>query len=127
MINFHGPQDAPNQTLKQPLEGLLALFALGTIERELGDFTSDGFMNPQQCRWLKAHTRDLLDVIRPNAIGLVDAFDFSDFSLNSSLGKYDGDCYRDMYRRAQKEPRNQTIVGPAYEKGVKALMNKSFL
>jgi len=118
---------APNATLKTPLQHLLALFAIGTIERELGEFTSDGFLSTQQCRWLKLNSSNLLALIRPNAVALVDAFDFSDFSLNSSLGRYDGDCYRDMYRRAQKDPRNQTLVGPAYEIGVKPWLTKSYL
>jgi len=106
---------------------LLQLYALGTIERELGEFTSDGFVSPQQYRWIKTHTDRLLGVIRPDAVALVDSFDFSDFSLNSSLGKYDGDCYRDMYRRAQKDPRNQTLVGPAYEESIKPWIAKSRL
>jgi acyl-CoA oxidase len=36
--------------------------------------------------------------IRPNAVALVDAFDFSDTALNSSIGRYDGNVYEEMYR-----------------------------
>ena len=47
---------------------------------------------------------------RPDAVALTDAFAQSDYSLNSSLGRYDGDIYRDMYRRAQQEPLNSSQV-----------------
>ena len=36
----------------------------------------------------------LLEVIRPNAVGLVDAFHISDYVLCSALGRYDGDVYQ---------------------------------
>jgi len=51
----------------------------------------------------------------PNAVALTDAFQFGDYMLNSSLGRYDGDVYRDMYRRAQHEPLNKNQVPPGYE------------
>jgi len=126
--NFiEGVQSIQSETIKKPLIALLRLFGLGILERELGEFNFDGYFTSQQSRWLKSHPRHLFEEIRPNALALVDAFDFSDFELNSSLGRYDGDCYRDMYRRAQKEPRNQTIVGPAYHDFIKPWLQKSFL
>ena len=51
-----------------------------------------------------------MPVHRPDAIAITDAFDFGDYTLNSSLGRYDGDMYRDMYRRAQQEPLNSNEV-----------------
>ena len=36
----------------------------------------------------------LLGELRPEAVSLVDAFDWSDFELKSTLGRYDGDVYR---------------------------------
>lgn len=32
-------------------------------------------------------------VLQPDAIGLVDAFDFTDYDLNSALGCYDGKVF----------------------------------
>ena len=46
----------------------------------------------------------------PDAVAITDGFDFGDYTLNSSLGRYDGDMYRDMYRRAQQEPLNSSEV-----------------
>ena len=48
----------------------------------------------------------LLAEVRPNAVALVDAFKFPDYLLNSSLGSYDGNVYKDMTDRAAREPIN---------------------
>lgn len=52
----------------------------------------------------------LFDVMRPNAVALVDAFDFSDHSLESCLGRYDGQVYQALYDYAKMAPMNQTEV-----------------
>ena len=52
----------------------------------------------------------LLKQVRPEAVPLVDAFDFSDSMLNSALGRYDGDVYNHLFQWAQKAPRNKKKV-----------------
>ena len=69
-----------------------------------------GYMNAVQANLLRqqaradprlpytegAHTspiwqvRSLLAALRPEAVALVDAWDYSDYELNSALGRYDG-------------------------------------
>ena len=53
----------------------------------------DGYLSPQQAAWVRAGVRRLLGEVLPDAVGLVDAFGFSDYYLDSSLGLYDGDWY----------------------------------
>jgi len=50
----------------------------------------------------------LLAVIRPNAVALVDAFDFPDALLCSVLGRYDGQVYEHLYNWAARSPLNET-------------------
>lgn len=52
----------------------------------------------------------LLGEIRPNAVALVDAFDYSDHMLGSVLGRYDGNVYENLYKWAKESPLNQTEV-----------------
>ena len=52
----------------------------------------------------------LLPVIRPNAVALVDAFDFPDELLCSVLGRYDGQVYENLYDWAANSPLNKTSV-----------------
>ena len=47
---------------------------------------------------------------RPNAVGLVDAFDYSDHNLNSVLGRYDGNVYEHLMKWAESFPLNETEV-----------------
>merc|ERR1712178_505225 len=46
----------------------------------------------------------LLDRIRPDAVGLVDALGFDDEQLKSTLGRYDGN----VYEEAKLSPLNQS-------------------
>lgn len=47
---------------------------------------------------------------RPDAVALVDAFDWHDQTLNSALGRYDGNVYEKMYELAKKGPLNNQSV-----------------
>lgn len=53
---------------------------------------------------------DLLTKIRPNAVAIVDSFDFSDFELKSVLGRRDGNVYTALLEWAKKSPLNKTQV-----------------
>jgi len=49
----------------------------------------------------------MLGEVRKEAIGLADAWDISDHTLNSCLGRYDGNVYEALYSRAKLDPLNQ--------------------
>jgi len=45
----------------------------------------------------------------------VDAFDYSDFVLNSPLGRYDGNVYEALFKYAQKAALNdRQVIDPKY-------------
>lgn len=48
-------------------------------------------------------------LLRKDAVPLVDAFDFTDKSLNSALGSYDGQVYQRLYEWARKSPTNKQV------------------
>jgi len=104
------------------LRDLARLFGLYWMERELGDFLEDGFMLARHSRWVRSNVLKLLDVIRPNAVSLVDARDFSDFRLKSALGRFDGDVYPAIMEAARRDPLNQTEPGPGYKEHLKRLL-----
>ena len=54
--------------------------------------------------------KELLAQLRPNAVALVDAYDYRDQMLNSVLGRYDGQVYENMFEWARKSPLNRTEV-----------------
>lgn len=67
---------------------------------------------------------ELLTVTRPNAVALVDAFDFKDVTLGSVLGRYDGNVYENLFEWAKKSPLNKTEVHQSYYKHLKPLQSK---
>ncbi|KAL7580489.1 hypothetical protein ACA910_003621 [Epithemia clementina (nom. ined.)] len=104
------------------LSDLARLLALYWVEGDLGDFLEDGYVSPEQSQWIRAGVLQLLTVIRPNAVALVDARDFSDFRLKSALGRYDGNVYPAIMESAKRDPLNTAgDVGPGYAEHLKRL------
>ncbi len=67
-------------------------------------------MAPSQISLAREALYDLLKIVRKEAVPLVDAFDFSDRALCSTLGRYDGDVYRALLDWAKRAPRNKDKV-----------------
>ena len=66
---------------------------------------------------------ELCHVIRKDAVPLVDAFNLSDFVLNSPLGRHDGDVYTHYFAkvRARNPPSNPP---PYFESVIKPLVHR---
>lgn len=67
-------------------------------------------MTGSQITQVNQRVLELLAVIRPNAVALVDAFDYKDITLGSVLGRYDGNVYENLFEWAKKSPLNKTEV-----------------
>lgn len=104
------------------LMDLATLFGLYFIEKEAGDFLEGGYMTGEQVDMVRECTLDMMKKIRPNAVALVDANDFSDFRLKSVLGRYDGNVYPALLETSKKDPLNATEPGPGYEKHLRRLI-----
>ncbi|KAL1854717.1 hypothetical protein Plec18170_004808 [Paecilomyces lecythidis] len=96
------------------LHKLFRLYALHTLEQQAADFFTSGAVTTRQITLTRNKAvMKLLDEIRPHAVSLVDAWKFPDWVLDSSLGREDGDVYRDLFRRASQEnPVNDLIFDP---------------
>ncbi|XP_053565165.1 peroxisomal acyl-coenzyme A oxidase 1 isoform X1 [Bombina bombina] len=106
------------------LSSLCLLYALHGITRNTGDFLQTGLLSTSQIDQVQQRVKDLLAVIRPNAVALVDAFDHSDTQLGSVLGRYDGNVYENMFEWAKKSPLNKTEVHESFYKYLKPLQSK---
>jgi acyl-CoA oxidase len=77
-------------------------------------------MNSHQKRFY-----DLMKNIRLNAVCLVDAFDWSDSNLLSTLGVYDGNVYERLYDFARNSKFNQNnFEQNVFEKYLKPFSEK---
>ncbi|VDK82208.1 unnamed protein product [Cylicostephanus goldi] len=70
----------------------------------------DNYLTGQQLNYMKEDMYRLLSKLRPNAVSLVDAWDYSDHELRSVLGRRDGHVYENLYKWAQASELNRTQV-----------------
>jgi acyl-CoA oxidase len=109
----------------QVLQKIAALFAVYVIEKDIGQFTEDQFVSASQAKDLRKTLKKLLGDIREEAVSLADAFQVSDYSLNSALGDYDANPYETMLKWKDQEPLNQVEVLDAFKTHIQPLIHKN--
>jgi acyl-CoA oxidase len=118
--NFYAALSSPSTTSSLDpattgvLHKLFRLHALHTLEREASEFFTSGAVTIRQITLARTSAvMKLLDEIRPHALRLVDSWAFPDWQLDSSLGRFDGKVYEDLFRRASEEnPVNEFTFDP---------------
>ncbi|KAF5353255.1 hypothetical protein D9756_008030 [Leucocoprinus leucothites] len=126
------------KTLPEALEGkerdikilgrLYLLYLLTTLEANIVDLLSFGALGTSNdrdvTRTLRLTIKNISIELLPEAIGLTDAFGFTDWELDSALGVYDGKVYEQLWKRAQDEPLNRTEIPIAYEQSIKPILER---
>ncbi len=118
--NFHAALQSrqTRENLDSDTVGLLGklfrLYALNMLEKEASEFFSSAATTIRQITLARTKTvMKLLEEIRPHAVRLVDTWKFPDWQLDSSLGRYDGKVYEDMFHRASElNPLNSVVFDP---------------
>ncbi|XP_057511111.1 peroxisomal acyl-coenzyme A oxidase 1-like isoform X1 [Actinidia eriantha] len=90
-------QDIPGKGVKEQLEVLCYVYALYLLHKQRGDFLSTGCITPKHASLANDQLRSLYSKVRPNAIALVDSFNYTDHFLGSILGCFDGNVYPKLY------------------------------
>jgi acyl-CoA oxidase len=83
---------------------LVSLFALSDM---LDGKQWTGLVDAVEAASVDQAVAELLDELRPDVIALVDAFDFPDSVLNSTIGSYDGNVYERLFDAAFHAPLNR--------------------
>ncbi|KAG5056956.1 hypothetical protein AAZX31_05G060200 [Glycine max] len=117
-------QDIPGKGVKQQLELLCSIYALFLLHKHLGDFLATGCITPKQGSLANELLRSLYSQVRPNAIALVDAFNYTDHYLGSVLGRYDGDVYPKLYEEAWKDPLNDSVVPDGFQEYIRPMLKQ---
>ncbi|XP_048222381.1 peroxisomal acyl-coenzyme A oxidase 1 isoform X3 [Perognathus longimembris pacificus] len=112
------------KSIQSVLKNLCLLYSLYGINQKSGDFLQGNIMTVSQIPQVNQRIMELLTEIRPNAVALVDAFDFKDVTLGSILGRYDGNVYDNLFEWAKRSPLNKTEVHESYYKHLKPLQSK---
>lgn len=102
------------------LRDLFRLYSLHTMcESHAAEFVTSGAVTTNQITLGRTKgVSALLDRVRPHAVRLVDSWAFTDFQLDSSLGRYDGKVYEDLFARASSNPVNNLTFDPYPESEV---------
>ncbi|KAL0296277.1 UNVERIFIED_CONTAM: Peroxisomal acyl-coenzyme A oxidase 1 [Sesamum radiatum] len=117
-------QDVPGEGVKRQLEVLCGIYYLYLIHKHQGDFLATSYLNPKQAALANDQLRALYSQVRPNAIALVDAFNYTDHFLGSILGRYDGNVYPKLYEAAWKDPLNETVLPDGYHEYIRPLLKQ---
>ncbi|KAJ7496419.1 acyl-CoA dehydrogenase/oxidase [Mycena latifolia] len=117
----------PGQT-RTVLGLLCSLFALSCIDGPHGlGFAEDGHISASHLRRIRAAVNGLLQELVPEAVGLADAWNFSDASLQSALGCHDGDVYERMMCWTRQVPLNRDaaktggVFRPGFEEYIRPI------
>lgn len=82
-------------------------------------------MKPVDVSNLQNQMEIILSQLRPNAVGIVDGFDFHDETLRSALGAWDGQVYERMFEAASKSPLNKDPLNESFQKYLKPLLKSN--
>jgi acyl-CoA oxidase len=118
--------DIEGKGVKKQLKNLCYIYALYLLHKHLGDFLSTNSVTPEQASLANQQLRSLYSQVRPNAVALVDAFDYTDQYLGSVLGRYDGNVYPKLFEEALKDPLNDSVVPDGYREYIRPLIKQRF-
>ncbi|KAJ2940652.1 hypothetical protein O0L34_g14759 [Tuta absoluta] len=114
--------ETASPALKAVLAQLCDLYVVYWALQRVGDLLRFTSISERDIEKLQNWYEDLLMKLRPNAVGLVDAFDIRDEILHSTLGAYDGRVYERLMAEALKSPLNQQPVNDSFHNHLKPFM-----
>ncbi|KAF6165999.1 hypothetical protein GIB67_012896 [Kingdonia uniflora] len=117
-------QGIPGKGVKEQLQILCNIYALFLLHKHQGEFLATGAITLKQASLASDQLRVLYAQACPNAIALVDAFNYTDHYLGSVLGRYDGNVYPNLYPKAWEEPLNDTVVPDGYHEYIRPMLKQ---
>ncbi|ORE14203.1 acyl-CoA oxidase [Rhizopus microsporus] len=108
--------------LKAVLLDVCLLYGLYTIEENAGAFLQYEYFSPKQMESIRSFTNDLCKAVRDQAIPLVDAFNLSDYIVNSPLGRADGNVYVHYFDQVKRS--NPQGPHPYFNRLIKPLIDR---
>ncbi|KAF9434006.1 fatty-acyl coenzyme A oxidase [Entomortierella beljakovae] len=98
------------QAVKHAPEGLqpiltkvCILYGLYSIEQNAGFFLQYRYFTPSQMDYIRAQVNTFCRAVRQEYIPLIDAFNYSDYIINSPLGVYDGNVYEKYFNQVKAQ------------------------
>ncbi|KAI9220920.1 acyl-CoA dehydrogenase/oxidase C-terminal [Blastocladiella britannica] len=110
--------------LRAVLAKLLVLYGAHTVTEQSGVFMQSGYFGPAHISRVAAQLSSVMREIRADAVPLVDAFNYTDYVINSPMGRFDGNLYESYFARV-KQLNPTPKVHPYFESTIKPLLERS--
>ncbi|XP_023162208.2 probable peroxisomal acyl-coenzyme A oxidase 1 isoform X2 [Drosophila hydei] len=121
-----GPKSrARSPALNRVLQQLLELYLVNVTLSSLGDVLRVVHLTDEDLNKLQARLEDALAKLRPDAVAIVDGFDFGDKQLNSTLGFHDGNMLERVFNAALKAPMNRKSVPKSFHEHLGPFMRSN--
>lgn len=114
-----------DKSVKNVLTDLAVLFGLWAIEKDAALFLVSGFLQPDDITVITKLVDLYNGKIRDVAIALTDAFNLSDYYINSPIGNFDGDVYKHYFQKVIRRNPDFDSKPPYYEKVAKPFLERS--
>ena len=108
--------------LYKVLKELCDLYIVFNALKFSGDLMRFAQISGNEILMWQQRLEELLQLLRPNIVGIVDGFDIADEILSSALGAYDGNVYERLFKEAMKSPLNTDAVNLSFHKYLKPIM-----
>ncbi|XP_053963812.1 probable peroxisomal acyl-coenzyme A oxidase 1 [Anastrepha ludens] len=126
LAHVTGPEAAEHSAaFNRVLQNLLELYLVHTALRHLSDILQCISLSEVELRALQTRLETVLKKLRPDAVPIVDGFDFHDRSLSSALGAYDGNVYERLFDLAKQSPLNQQPVPKSFHTVLKPFLKSN--
>lgn len=99
---FNKLADVKCPKLKSALANLCALYGVNQLLKNPLGLIESGYLEPKQFTMLRERKEELLALIRPYALNLVEGFDFPDNTLKTAIGRSDGKPYETLWEWVNK-------------------------
>ena len=110
--------------VRSALLRLWNLFALYHMEQNLALLLEDGYFNGDQAKQLRKLVHEAIQDVRKDAVPYVDAFSFTDFVVQSPLGRRDGNVYEHYFNEV-KTQHPQRERPPWYESLIRPFLKNT--
>ncbi|ORY03519.1 acyl-CoA oxidase [Basidiobolus meristosporus CBS 931.73] len=112
------------ESIRTVLTNLCLLYGLHSIKQNAGEFLSCEYFTASQLSVIREQVNHLCSVIRKDAIPLVDSFNYTDYIINSPLGRYDGNIYEAYFNLVKANNPQQPV--PYFESVIRPILSANY-
>ncbi|KAK9675300.1 fatty-acyl coenzyme A oxidase [Basidiobolus ranarum] len=112
------------ESIREVLTKLCLLYGLHSIKENAGEFLSCEYFTAAHMAVIREQVNHLCSVIRPDAIPLVDSFNYSDYIINSPLGRYDGNVYEAYFNLVKSNNPQEPV--PYFKSVIRPILTANY-